>query len=147
MSDYWSTPQWLFDRIDERFQFDVDVCAEDWSAKCEDYVTSDMDALSIDWNTFREGRVACWMNPPYSGKSLYKWTAKAYAECLRGVLTVGLLPVRTETQWFHDYCLPFEIQFLRGRVHFSDRKGRSGRPRFASMVVFWKNPFVEGEGL
>jgi hypothetical protein len=28
-SDLWQTPRWLFDKLDEEFNFDYDVCANE----------------------------------------------------------------------------------------------------------------------
>lgn len=45
---------------------------------------------------------------------------------------VCLLPARTDTAWFHDYCIKGDITFIRGRLKFND--GKQGAP-FPSMVV------------
>lgn len=33
-TDLWATPQYLFDELDQEFQFDLDVCAITENAKC-----------------------------------------------------------------------------------------------------------------
>ena len=35
----WETPQDLFDKLNEVFNFDIDVCALKENAKCEKYFT------------------------------------------------------------------------------------------------------------
>jgi len=59
------------------------------------------------------------MNPPY-GPKIKKWVRKAYEETEKGgAIVVCLLPSRTDTGWFHDYCLKADsILFIRGRVRF-----------------------------
>ena len=47
-----------------------------------------------------------------------------------------LLPARTDTQWFHEYCLRGEIRFLRGRLCFNDQ--RLKRAPFPSMIVIFR---------
>lgn len=49
---------------------------------------------------------------------------------------VMLLPARTDTKWFHDYCLKYgEITFLRGRLKFGDSKNSAP---FPSMIVVFR---------
>jgi len=45
-----------------------------------------------------------------------------------------LLPARTDTAWWHDYCMRGEITFLRGRLKFGDAK--TGAPFPSALVLF-----------
>ena len=45
----WSTPQWLFDELDNEFHFTLDPCASPDNAKCENYYTVEDDGLSKNW--------------------------------------------------------------------------------------------------
>lgn len=45
----WATPQDFFDKLDEEFHFDLDVCATPENAKCGKYFTKDDDGLSQQW--------------------------------------------------------------------------------------------------
>lgn len=128
----WSTPQTLFDELNREFGFDLDVCAEPWNTKCPEYFTPDDNSLSRRWSGI------CWMNPPF-GKEIGKWIRKAYLESLNGATVVCLLPAKTETEWFHKYAVKGEIRFIKGRIHFTDCNGKSGRPRFASMIVIFSS--------
>ena len=38
-SSEWSTPQWLFDRYNDVYKFNLDVCATPENAKCNKYYT------------------------------------------------------------------------------------------------------------
>lgn len=76
-SDEWATPQALFDRLNEKFRFDLDVCATKENAKCARYYTREQDGLAQTW----EG--VCWMNPPY-GRQIGKWMQKAYQSAIGG---------------------------------------------------------------
>ena len=87
------------------------------------------DALKQKW----DGIVFC--NPPY-GKQIKKWVKKGYEEAMIGSTVVMLIPARTDTQWFHDYCLKGEIRFLKGRLRF---KGEQYNAPFPSMVVVFRN--------
>lgn len=131
MSGNWSTPTYIFDPLNKEFQFDLDVCAEPWNTKCLRFFTPEIDGLMQKWTGI------CWMNPPY-GREISLWIRKAYISSLSGATVVCLIPARTETSWFHDYCMKGEISFFRGRIHFIDKNGKSGRPRFGSALVIFR---------
>jgi phage N-6-adenine-methyltransferase len=122
----WETPQEFFDKVNEQYHFDLDVCASPDNAKCDKYYSEEDDGLSQVW----EG--SCWMNPPY-GREIEKWVKKASES---KTLVVALLPARTDTKWFHDYILgKAEITFIKGRLTFS----KYGRAPFPSMLVIWNS--------
>ena len=74
------------------------------------------------------------MNPPY-GRQIGKWVQKAWEESQKaGTVVVCLLPARTDTAWFHDYCRKGEVRFIRGRLRFGDAKNTAP---FPSMVVIF----------
>ena len=125
----WETPRYLFDSLDAEFGFERDVCALPHNAKCATFYSPEEDGLAQAW----EG--VCWMNPPY-GRHIGKWVRKAWDESKRAETTVVcLLPARTDTTWFHRYCLKGEVRFLRGRVKF---KGAANGAPFPSMVVIFR---------
>lgn len=125
-TDEWSTPQDLFDKYNSLYQFDLDVCATPQNAKCKDYFARADDGLAQVWQG------TCWMNPPY-GREIGLWVHKAYRSSKDGATVVCLLPSRTDTKWFHDYCLPYgKIEFLRGRLKFGGAKNPAP---FPSMIV------------
>ncbi len=128
-TDLWSTPQDFFDSLDAVYHFNTDVCALPENAKCKHFFTPEQDGLAQDWF----GK--CWMNPPY-GREIEKWVRKAYESARdNGATVVCLLPARTDTKWFQDYCIPHgEITFVRGRLKFGGRGAKSSAP-FPSMVV------------
>lgn len=100
------------------------------------------------------GGYSVWLNPPY-GREIGKWVRKAYEESLKPNTTVVcLLPARTDTKWFHDYCTKGEITFVRGRLRFINRNLPSYREDgnfqkspapFPSMVVVFDNRKKEGD--
>lgn len=128
----WETPQKLFDLLDEEFHFTLDPCATKENAKCEYFFDKEFNGLIQDWigNVF--------MNPPY-GREIRHWVKKAYEESrFNANVVVCLLPSRTDTRWFHDYCiLATEIRFIKGRLRFSGHKNSAP---FPSMVVIFKRP-------
>lgn len=120
----------MFNELDREFHFDLDPCATDFNAKCSNYFTKKQDGLSRGW----WGSV--FMNPPY-GREIIKWVKKAYEESKRPLVdvVVCLVPARTDTAWWHDYCMKGEIRFIRGRIKFS---GKGSAP-FPSAIVIFRN--------
>ena len=129
-NNWHSTPQDLFDRMDKKYWFNLDVCADKNNHKCSRYYTKEIDGLKQDWI----GR--CWMNPPY-GREIGKWMKKAYESVLEfqsGTIVVCLVPSRTDTAWWHDYAMKGEIEFIRGRLKFGGAKYNAPFP--SAIVVF-----------
>lgn len=128
-SDLWSTPQDFFNKLDQEFHFDLDVCALPENAKCGNYYTPEQDGLAQEWNG------TCWCNPPY-GREVGKWVEKAYLSACDGATVVMLLPARTDTKWFHDYIYgKADVRFVRGRLKFGDS---NNSVPFPSMVAVFK---------
>lgn len=125
----WSTPQELFDALDKRFQFTLDVCASDKNAKVKRYLTRELDGLGQSW-----GGERCWMNPPY-GREIGPWVKKAHREAEHGALVVGLLPARPETRWWQEHVNgKADLRFIAGRLRFGE--ARNCAP-FASVIAVW----------
>lgn len=124
----WATPPEFFAEYDREFHFGLDVCATPENAKCARYYTEEQDGLSQEW------RGNCWMNPPY-GRRIGDWIKKAYETARGGYCVVCLLPSRTDTAWWHDYCMKSrDIRFIRGRLHFGGSKNAAPFP--SVVVVF-----------
>ena len=127
----WETPQDLFDELNEKYNFQLDVCANMHNTKCKKYYTKEQDGLKQDWR--KDCRDWKWMNPPY-GREISKWVEKAAKERY----VVALLPARTDTRWFHNYIYnkpKTEIRFIKGRLKFGGAKNSAP---FPSMIVIFK---------
>jgi phage N-6-adenine-methyltransferase len=134
-SDEWETPQWLFDKLNEQYHFNLDLCATSENHKCDKYFTKEQDGLKQDW------KGVCWCNPPYSQVS--KWVEKAYDEAQKGSVIVMLIPARVDTRWFHEWIYEMygvEVEFLKGRLKFSGSKWNAPFP--SMIVTFKKNMFL-----
>nr|DAJ94256.1 MAG TPA: DNA N-6-adenine-methyltransferase [Caudoviricetes sp.] len=131
-SDMWETPQYFFDKLDEKFHFDIDVCATKENAKCKKYYTREQDGLLQEWQG------TCWCNPPY-GREIIKWVRKASISAKNGATVVMLVPARTDTKWFHEYIYKKEkvkIKFIKGRLKFGNEKNPAP---FPSMLVLFES--------
>lgn len=89
VNDCWRTPQWLFDELNQEFNFDIDLCATKENSKCNiyctDYLRNEYNELKDPFRSsgtlifsderdpskfsdlayFKES-ATCFMNPPYS---------------------------------------------------------------------------------
>ena len=127
LTDDWGTPTWLFNNLNDKFNFTLDVCASDENAKCSKYFTIKENGLEQDWEDVN------WCNPPY-GRKIGLWVKKAFEENKKGKTVVLLLPARTDTKWFHDYIYcNYRVDFIKGRLKFND--GKNPAP-FPSMIVY-----------
>ena len=128
----WSTPQEFFDKLNEEFNFTLDPCCVPSTAKCNIYFTPEVDGLKQSW----EGHTV-FMNPPY-GREINKWLRKAYEESLNGTIVVCLIPSRTDTKYWHDYCMKAsEIRFIKGRLKFGNSVNSAPFP--SAVVIFGKD--------
>lgn len=128
-TDMWATPQDFFDRLNQEFHFEIDVCAIQENAKCARFFSPEDDGLKQKWQG------VCWMNPPY-GREISRWMEKAYESSLGGATVVCLIPARTDTRWWHDYASKGEVRFVRGRLKFG---GHENSAPFPSAVVIFRN--------
>jgi len=117
-SNEWETPKDLFDKLNEEFHFDLDATATDENNKCAVYFTEQNSALDKTWKDWGS---TIFMNPPY-GRGIGKFIKKAYEEAQKGCTVVCLIPARTDTAMFHNYCAKGEVRFIKDRVRFI--KGR-----------------------
>ena len=80
------------------------------------------------------GIEVCWMNPPY-GREIGKWVEKAYKS---NAVVVCLVPARTDTKWWHEFCMKSkEIRLVQGRLKFGGSKNSAPFP--SAVVVFDSN--------
>ncbi|MFY8264452.1 DNA N-6-adenine-methyltransferase [Clostridium perfringens] len=126
----WETPKELFNKLDNAFNFKLDVCAVPETAKCEKYFTPETNGLEQDWKGI------CWMNPPY-GREQVKWITKAKDEAIKHNSTIAcLIPARPDTKVWHDVIFKNanQICFIKGRLKFGDSKDSAPFP--SALVIF-----------
>ena len=130
--DSWSTPAAFFDVINHKYRFQLDACAEPWSAKCPQYYTRQDNGLIMPWKSWT------WCNPPYS--QIANWYEKAVSEMSFGASSVLLTFARTDTKAFHQYALKAsEIVFIQGRLRFvspDTRRQEHPAPSPSILVIF-----------
>jgi phage N-6-adenine-methyltransferase len=120
----WQTPRAVYDELDKEFHFNFDPCPVGFHKKP---IFGD-NGLTIEWGT------STFCNPPY-GRTIGDWIAKGYAESLNGKTVVLLIPSRTDTKWWHEYCMKAkEIRYIRGRLKFGRAKYNAPFP--SAIVIF-----------
>lgn len=118
-NDY-KTPPVLYQKALNFFvldEFDLDTCTSERNIPAKAYyIEGETDGLAADWEKYN------WCNPPFNEAK--KWIEKAYKEQQKGNMTCMLIPVRTETKYFHDYILnnpAIHIDWLRKGYKFLDK--------------------------
>lgn len=118
----WETPKDVYQALDSEFGFNHDPCP----------IKPKIDGLKSEWGECN------FVNPPY-GREIQKWIAKGYHEWRNGKTVVFLIPSRTDTRWWHEYCMKAtEIRFIRGRLKFGGAKHNAPFP--SVIVIFKANP-------
>lgn len=140
IDDRWTPPE-LFDALNARFGFTVDVAASDANAKCARYYTLGTNGLAQDWSGER-----VWCNPPFS--DIRPWAEKAHTTT--DALVVLLTPAnRTEQGWWQEFVEPYRdsggrltVEFLAGRTKFVLPRGeyaeKGNTPPFGCCLLIWK---------
>jgi phage N-6-adenine-methyltransferase len=141
VDDRQTTPE-LFDPLNEKFGFTVDVAASELNKKCDRYYTIEDDGLAQSW----AGEVV-WCNPPYS--DIQAWVVKAWAETEAKAIVMLLPANRTEQGWWQDHVEPYRdigiglrTEFLRGRLRFiqtgNTEISPNERPPFGCVLLIWE---------
>ena len=131
-SENWATPIDLFKSLDYVFNFTLDPCSGADNFKCEKHYTIDDNGLSKDW-----GGEKVFCNPPYGRDKTGQWMKKCFEESKKpGTIVVCLIPARTDTKWFHEYCYQTsaQIYFIKGRLRFGDSPNAAP---FPSMLIIF----------
>lgn len=140
----WGTPVEFFAQLHDEFRFTLDVCATPNNAKVPAFYSEAQDGLSRPWHG------VCWMNPPY-GRHIGTWIEKAYRSSREGATVVCLIPVRSDTAYWHEFVMRAdEIRLVRGRLNFDGDKGSPGShnaPFPCAVVVFRPHPAGERPSL
>lgn len=134
-SDHWATPVHIVRELEDEFgRFDLDPCCRPETAKAPTFYTPEDDGLSKPWfgNVF--------LNPPYSAPA--PWLRRALREMEGGGvdLVIALLPVRTDTRWFHELVNHrSQLRFIRGRVKWIGWQGTPiPNPKDPSMLAIYR---------
>jgi len=108
-TDNWQTPKWLYEELDNEFNFDFDPCP----------LNSNFNGLEVQWGKRN------FVNPPYSNVEGFLKKAHRELQIGNAEICVFLTFANTDTRWFHDHCYKKgEIRFIKGRLKFLDETGQ-----------------------
>lgn len=132
-SDHWATPPEIVSALEQEFGvFNLDPCCRPETAKAKKFYTEG--GLDKPWF----GRV--FLNPPYSDPKPWLMKANAELAAFRSLLVVALLPVRTDTRWFHEQVWHrAELRFIKGRIKWLGWQGTPiPNPKDPSMFAIYR---------
>lgn len=150
----WRTPEVEFEKWHSLFNFNVDAAASREDAKVRSDGV-DGEAFGRYYTEAEDGRKPehyqpgdrVWCNPPYTYLLPWLKVARETSRDLEDVLWCLLLPVSTDTRWFHRYCYDerlqrpregVELRFLPYRIPFDPPPGQTAPgPRAPSLVVIF----------
>lgn len=122
MSDEWRTPQWLFDELNQEFNFDIDLCAtaenskcnwycDDYLSDCVSHIVFNHSYLGFPLNLIEEIDIkTCFMNPPYSNPKPFIEKAWEDSKHCRIVCLVKCDP---STRWWATFWNYENISTIR----------------------------------
>lgn len=129
--DIWTPLEFIY-AVEDTFgePLIVDLAATEQSAKAAAFITSEIDSLKENWDTWfyqfrKDGRGALWLNPPYS--NIAPWARKCANTYVfdEQVEIFLLVPASVGANWFWDYVWPYATVYSVGRMVFDncfDRK-------------------------
>lgn len=166
-AESWNTPKWLFNFLNEKYNFTLDAAASEKNTKCANFYSKENSAFGKVWR----GNV--FLNPPYGdkeGPSTTKWIEEAFIQCKTGNcnLVCLVIPLKPDTNYYHDYIrygnlieedrfedprgkigiyqeregfkVNVEVYEFRSRIPFEDDEGNTaGNGWFASCALVFKS--------
>jgi hypothetical protein len=120
------TPPDLKEAIVERFGEYFDPCPLHGRELAKN--DSSKDGLLIDWKEVN------FINPPYN--EIKKWLKKGVEELHKGKLSIFLVPVRSNTNYWKELVVPYaaEILFIHRQMKFIE--GSLGLPVPMCLIVY-----------
>ncbi len=141
----WATPDWLYLALNQEFNFHLDACASESNAKNVNFITKEMNALTMEnwkdvWSGYKTlaNRFA-WINPPYSRGMIDAFIKKAYEQCVNHKInSVLLVPATADAGWWPKNAT--EIRFITGgRISFQHPitgKAINGNTKGSALIIF-----------
>lgn len=145
----WETPEYIYDILNEEFNFNWDLACISENCKTENGCMFDKGIDGLDWIPDFNKKYRIWCNPPYSIQLKPKFIERCWAlSKLHNVEeVVMLIPSATETKLFHEIMVKeCEVRFIHKRVRFkgvntkgeyvTNKTGQSG----SMVVIFNRKP-------
>ena len=135
--DNWETPQWLFDKLNNQYEFILDCCATSKNSKCPKFCIDFLDS-QLNW----QGTSAkFWMNPPFS--KAYEMFMHFFKHVKKGVAIYRC--DNMETRIWQDIILKNAtwVFIPRCRLNYEGKEGKGSR--FPSALIGYnvEDPILE----
>jgi phage N-6-adenine-methyltransferase len=150
----YGTPKQVFDTLDRMYRFDVDICAESHTAKCERWYGKQQNSLGFKWHQIPNCKWI-WCNPPYN--DVMPWVCKAIDSQLNGVGVVMLLNDDASVGWYAEALMYVSkiiritassknlTEYSNGRLDFIDNTGKPAKGNPRGQVLFEFDPSHVGK--
>lgn len=156
--DDWSTPDWIFNALNDIFQFNIDLAADAENTKVDSMWFGPgspyaADSLAVPWiktmmehDDYYGAGMRGFLNPPFLGPNgehwMDRWMRKCYEETRESGFVVALIRFSPDVDWYHDWVLGKSTPFpyLRGRVNYGfggERPEEKRSPTFPSQAVLF----------
>lgn len=141
--DMWRTPDYLYERLDQEFNFGLDAAANEENSKCgRYYISEERDAFKVDWVSDHAHKTSVFCNPPYSTSAggLINWVERGYQQSQRFIRDVVMIvPGDTSTK-YRKFAMEYasEIRDLSHRVKFV---GAPGTPPWPTAIFIFRPIF------
>jgi len=135
----WGTPDDLFDKLNDVFDFKLDLCASKHNKKCDLFIGEDQDIMSFGTLDNICGQSDyIWINPPYKSNGGTKDFVKKALELSGSRGLVCLIPVATGNKWWAEIVYPgFDSIIFPRRFGF---KGGKNKSMFdCAICIKWSN--------
>jgi len=120
-SDVHITPDRVFQIIWDKWGYTQDMFFD----PCP--INPTFDGLDIPWKQLN------FVNPPYS--LLKEFVSHSITEMHNDKITILLLPVKSDQQWFHDLLsIKAEMVWIKRRLKFKNNKWSATQPHFLTRV-------------
>lgn len=138
----WRTPRYLFEVLQaEVGGFGIDLAASAENALCENFLSEDVDALTVPWVSKNPG----FLNPPF--KKILPWLLKAESEVekMNVPFIVMLVPVAAGSAWFDRALAKHRVEFFDKRLRFEHPSETANSPPNGHCLVWIGSGFTPTE--
>lgn len=137
--DYWRTPEKIYNWLNKRFTFDIDLACtvDNCRAPFGMYYDQGVNSLNMPWASYAK---VGFCNPPYS--DITPWLRKAIEERDKGFTSVFVIPMPNGEKRDSLILQADELIFITGRVafiHASKNKPINGNTRGTVIAIYDKS--------
>lgn len=143
--DIWETPQWLFEKLNNQYEFKFDCCADEKNKKCDGW-HDDFEKVGTEESGLMDDEM-CWMNPPFSNaENMFKHFFDV-VPCGVAIYRCDNFESKIWQEIIFKNCSWIFIP--NKRVAYEWKGSKQGSPRFASALIGFNvepptHDFIEG---